>query len=146
MNAVYEGGCLCGAVRYRFSGQPTVVQVCHCRYCQRRLGSSYAELAYFQAECLESLTGDLVEYEHRSDESGRWLRNRFCRECGTTVLIALEVHPRIGVHLGTLDNPELLSPVRHIFTRSKRSWVQIPDGMMTFAKLPPLPPPLTPAR
>lgn len=133
----YVGGCICGAVRYRFVGAPTVVQVCHCRYCQRRLASAFAELAYFPADCLESISGQLAEYEHHSDETGRWLRTRFCVLCGTTVLISLQASPRIGVHLGTLDDPEQLSPQRHIFARSKRSWVHIPSGATTFPEMPP---------
>jgi hypothetical protein len=140
--AQYTGGCICGAVRYRFVGEPTTVQVCHCRYCQRRLGTSFAELAYFSPSCLQSLIGQLAEYEHRSNESGRWLRSRFCVQCGTTVLIALEYSPRIGLHLGTLDDPEQLVPTRHIFTRSKRAWVQIPNGATTFPGMPPPPAPL----
>ena len=143
MRNVCEGGCLCGAVRYRFEGEPTVVQVCHCRYCQRRLGTACAELAYFSSEFLKSVEGDLVEYEHRSDESGRWLRNRFCPRCGTTVFLTLQVSPRIGVHLGTMDDPEQLSPWRHVFTRSKRSWLHIPDGMKTYEQMPPVPQPVT---
>ena len=141
MTVVCEGGCLCGAVRYRFEGEPMVVQVCHCRYCQRRLGTSCAELAYFSTEYLKLLEGTLVEYEHRSDESGRWLKHRFCPHCGTTVFITLQVSPRVGVHLGTMDDPEQLSPWRHLFTRSKRSWVKIPDGMKTYESMPPVQPP-----
>ncbi len=142
MTDVYEGGCLCGAVRYRFEGEPTTIQVCHCRYCQRRLGTACAELAYFSPERLKSLDGHLAEYEHRSDESGRWLRHRFCPQCGTTVLLTVQVSPRIGLHLGTLDKPEQLSPWRHIFTRSKRPWVQIPDGLETYEQMPPAPLPM----
>jgi hypothetical protein len=124
-------------------GQPVVVQACHCRYCQRRLGTAFAELAYFPADCLAFLQGALVEYEHRSDETGRWLRHRFCPRCGTTVMITVQISQRIGVHLGTLDDPERLPPQRHIFSRSKRAWVRIPPGSQTFERLPtsaPVPP------
>jgi hypothetical protein len=90
--------------------------------------------------CLQSLSGQLCEYEHRYDESGRWLRHRFCVRGGPTVLISLEHSPRIGLHLGSSNDPEQLVPTRHVFIRSKRSWVRIPDGATTFPGMPPPPP------
>lgn len=33
--SVAEGGCMCSAIRYRISGQPTNSMVCHCRSCRR---------------------------------------------------------------------------------------------------------------
>jgi hypothetical protein len=141
MSKVLEGGCLCSAVRYRVTGEPRIVQVCHCRYCQRRLGTAFAELAYFASSQLELLDGALAEYEHRSDESGRWLRHRFCPRCGTTVLITLELSPLTGVHLGTLDDPEALPTVRHIWTRSKRPWVNPPEEAQCFSAMANAPPP-----
>jgi len=74
MENVYEGGCVCGAVRYRARGEPAIAAVCHCRFCQRRLGSAFSTVAYFEEPNVEVLQGHVSEYEHRSDESGRWLR------------------------------------------------------------------------
>lgn len=78
MENVCEGGCLCGAVRYRVRGKPVVSVVCHCKFCQRRLGSAFATFAYFDETNVEFIQGHVTEYEHRSDESGRWLRMQFC--------------------------------------------------------------------
>jgi len=77
------GGCACGAVRYRVQGNPVVGTVCHCRFCQKRLASAFAVLASFKEAAVEVLQGELSEVEHRSDESGRWLRMSFCPKCGT---------------------------------------------------------------
>ena len=44
---VHEGGCLCGAVRYRVHGKPALTAVCHCTFCQRRLASAFAMVAFF---------------------------------------------------------------------------------------------------
>ena len=69
-----EGGCLCGAVRYRVKGEPVRSSACHCTYCQRRTGSAFGVGAYFRENDVEIMRGDLKAYEYRSDESGRWLR------------------------------------------------------------------------
>ena len=130
MDDVHEGGCVCGAVRYRVRGHPVFGAVCHCRYCQRRLGSAFATVAYFDAANVEVVRGDLTEYEHHSDESGRWLRMRFCPRCGTTVTHTTEVRPGMrAIAVGTLDDAEWLRLDRHIWIRSKRPWVSIPPDV-----------------
>jgi hypothetical protein len=72
-----EGGCVCGAVRYRVEGEPVRNSVCSCTFCQRRTGSAFGFGAYFKAEQV-AVKGRLNTYEHRSDETGRWLRFEFC--------------------------------------------------------------------
>ena len=84
-SASREGGCLCGAVRYRVTGEPVRSSACHCTYCQRRTGSAFGVGAYFRDNDVEIMRGDLKTYEYRSDESGRWLKTQFCTGCGTTV-------------------------------------------------------------
>jgi len=83
MSDLHFGGCACGTVRYRVHGMPSVSTVCHCRFCQRRLASAFAVLATFPEQSVEITQGELAECEHRSDESGRWLKMRFCPTCGT---------------------------------------------------------------
>ena len=130
-----EGGCVCGAVRYRVSGTPAVTSACHCRYCQRRTGSAFATLAYFDEANVRIVKGEVTEYEHRSDESGRWLRTQFCPRCGTTVTIAVEARPGMrGIALGTLDDQDSLRIERHIWLKSKRPWVLIPSDVTTFPR------------
>jgi hypothetical protein len=71
MTAIHEGGCLCGAVRYRVRGEPARGSACHCTFCQKRSGSAFGIGVYFNDDAVESLTGDRKSYEHRSDETGR---------------------------------------------------------------------------
>lgn len=47
VSGFHEGGCLCGAVRYRTEGLPVFTIVCHCRACQHRTGSAFGIGAYF---------------------------------------------------------------------------------------------------
>jgi hypothetical protein len=135
MEKAHEGGCVCGAVRYHVRGKPAVTSACHCRYCQRRTGSAFATLAYFDEANVRIVKGDVAEYEHRSDETGRWLRTQFCPRCGTTVAIAVEARPGMrGIALGTLDDPDWLPIERHIWVNSKRPWVLIPSDVTTFPR------------
>jgi len=71
----HEGGCVCGAVRYRVINAPARTSACHCRFCQRRTGSAFGIGAYFREADVEILSGELKTYEHRSDETQRWLRS-----------------------------------------------------------------------
>jgi hypothetical protein len=130
MNETHEGGCACGAVRYQVVGQPAVCQVCHCRFCQRRTGSAFGTVAYFDERDVRFLQGELQTYEHHSDETGRWLKTQFCPRCGTTVTHTVEIRPGLrAIALGTLDDPEWPTIQRHIWVQSKRSWVSIPADM-----------------
>ena len=70
---MHEGGCLCGAVRYRVTNAPFRTGVCHCRFCQRRTGSAFGVGVYFKKDDFALTRGSLKSYEYRSDESGRWL-------------------------------------------------------------------------
>ena len=130
MNDVHGGGCVCGSVRYQISGEPVICQVCHCRFCQRRSGSAFGTVAYFEERDVTFLQGELRTYEHHSDESGRWLKMQFCPRCATTVTHTVEMRPGLrAIAMGTLDDPEWPPFQRHIWVRSKRSWVSIPAEM-----------------
>lgn len=133
MSNFHFGGCACGAVRYRVDGEPVLGTVCHCRFCQRRLASAFALLATFDEDKVELLQGEVAEREYRSDESGRWLRMRFCPGCGTTVSHTAELRPgKRTVAGGTFDEPGWFRIDRHIWARSKLPWVTIPAGVAVY--------------
>ena len=135
MTDTHLGGCACGAVRYRVQGNPVLGTVCHCRFCQRRLSSAFAVLASFNEDAVENLQGEQAEVEHRSDESGRWLRMRFCRECGTTISHTAELRPGLRtIAGGTFDDPTWFGIDRHIWVQSKLPWVFIPENVATYAQ------------
>lgn len=130
MNLTHEGGCVCGAVRYRAAGQPALAQACHCAFCQRRTGSAFGLVVAFKEDRVELTGGPTAQYEHRSDESGRWLRSHFCSTCGTTVLITLERNPGVRVIPGgTFDDPKWFKLTRHIWTRSAHDWIVFPPDV-----------------
>ncbi len=132
MSEIHEGGCLCGDVRYTTRGNPAVVIVCHCTWCQRRTGTAFAVMASFERDQVR-VTGKAVStYRSKSDESGRWLDLEFCPACGTSIGFTLEWAPNVrAINSGTFDQPNWISTQKqkfhHIFTRSAQDWTQVTD-------------------
>jgi len=137
MEVVHEGGCLCGAVRYRTTAPPLRVTICHCTFCQRFTGSAYlVEPIFRRADVALSGTPPRT-YEHRSDGSGKRVTLNFCATCGTTLYLDLERFPDIlGLCGGTFDDPNWFDrgqgTCRHIFTRSAQDGVMLPAGIETY--------------
>ena len=128
----YEGGCACGAVRYRLTAPPLFTHCCHCRDCQRQTGSAFVVNALIETDCLEVLSGAPKAHEVRTD-SGRPHDIHRCPACGTAVWSDYGRRPYLRfVRVGTLDDPESITPDVHIFTRSKLPWVRVPDGARAF--------------
>lgn len=120
------GGCMCGAVRFKTTGEPSRVTVCHCTWCQRRTGTAFGTEVVFSGDQVE-MTGDVACYRHTSDESGRWLDVEFCRRCGTNLGFTLEAVPGVRtLPAGAFDDPTWITAdrytFRHVFLRSRREW------------------------
>lgn len=120
----YEGGCLCGDIRFLVSDEPDRVAVCHCRYCQLRTGAPFGSLAYFVSSEVKLLEGSLTDYSFTS-ESGTGWTTKFCSKCATTLFVELEKRPGLtGVSYATFDPPTFHFPItREVFTRSKAHFV-----------------------
>jgi len=84
MSDAREGGCQCGAVRYRVVGEPVMVGVCHCMQCQRQSGSAFGMSFIVPKEAFELLSGSLKTFTRTSDSS-RPVVCAFCPECGTRI-------------------------------------------------------------
>jgi hypothetical protein len=135
MTRSHEGGCVCGDVRYRITGEPALATICHCKFCQKRTGSAFSEPVVFKLEQVAFSGGSRTIYEHNSDESGRWLRMEFCPRCGTTVSWTAQRRPGMrGISGGTLDDPDWVHGRTHIWTRSVQQWMVIPPDAECFEK------------
>ena len=124
-----EGGCDCKAVRYRMESAPLFVHCCHCRWCQRESGASFALNAMIEADRVIKL-GIAPEWVNTPSESGLGQRIARCPVCRVAVWghYAGSGPVVTFVRVGTLDNPDLLPPDIHIFTRSKQPWLALPPG------------------
>jgi len=128
-----EGGCACGAVRYRMISAPMFVHCCHCHDCQRQTGSAFVLNALIETDRVEISSGEPRAFLMRSD-SGRPHRVFRCPACGTAVWSEYGgLRSLRFVRVGTLDDPSALAPNVHIYVRSKLSWVTLPDDVPAFA-------------
>lgn len=127
-----EGGCQCGQVRYRITGKPSAVVVCHCVECQRQSGSAFGMTVSIPRNAFAVVRGVLKSFRRMSD-AGRPMDGYFCPECGTRIYHASEVTPDvIRLKAGTLDDTTGLAPTMHFWTRSKQSWFEIPASARAF--------------
>ncbi len=134
-NFTFEGGCTCRAARYRMISKPLFVHCCHCRWCQRETGASFALNAMIEADRVMLLKGE-VEIVNTPSNSGKGQKIVRCPVCR----IALwSNYAGAGdairfVRVGTLDEPDRLPPDIHIFTSSKQPWVVLPTDVPAVAE------------
>jgi hypothetical protein len=133
------GGCVCGQARFRTTGDPPRVTICHCKWCQRRTGSAFGTEVIFNAGQVE-ITGETISrYRHLSDESGRWLDVEFCSACGTNLGFTLEAAPGLRtLPAGAFDESDWIVPdrvnIRHVFLRSRRNWSDLSPSVEQYER------------
>ncbi len=132
MDAPLEGGCSCGAVRYRLLSAPMFVHCCHCTDCQRQTGSAFVLNALIESDRVELLSREPVGITMPT-ESGLPHDIYRCPKCQVAVW---SDYGRRGVlrfvRIGTLDDPTAIAPDVHIYTRSKLPWVVLPKDVPAF--------------
>jgi hypothetical protein len=131
MSALREGGCSCGSVRYRLASDPLVVHCCHCLNCQRQTGSAFAINLMIEADRVE-LLGDAPQPVEVPRDDGSTQRIFRCPTCQVAVFSEYGRPDVRYVRAGTLDEPSRVTPDVHIFTKSKVSWVGIPETTPAF--------------
>ena len=127
-----EGGCACGAVRYRLASGPLFVHCCHCLNCQRQTGSAFVINLLIEADRVRLLAAepDLVAVPRGTGKKQKIWR------CGTCQIAIYSQYTRRDVWFvrgGTLDDPSTVQPDVHIYTRSKLPWVSLPETVPAYA-------------
>ena len=127
------GGCACGAIRYRVTQAPLIVHACHCRDCQRLTGSAFVINLWIERDFVE-LDHSLPKFHRLSAGSGQAHDVYYCERCGTRLWSRFAAVPgdTMLLRAGTLDDPAAVTPDVHIYTRSKLSWVRLPEGARAF--------------
>jgi len=132
MPGTFEGGCACGAVRYKLTSPPMFVHCCHCRDCQRQTGSAFVLNALIEADRVSLLSGNLEEVILSTD-SGTGQKVYRCPSCKIAVWSVYGGVDKLRfVRIGTLDDPTALTPDVHIYVRSKLPWVRLPEDVPAF--------------
>ena len=125
-----EGGCFCGAIRYRADGEPTQVNHCHCRMCQRLSGAPVVTWATFKAGQVQFLTGG-PKWLESSDKASR----AFCANCGTQLVWRSNRHAdEVDLTAASLDDPNSVKPDLHIWTESQLDWMGMSDRLPRYGR------------
>ena len=140
MKPPIEGGCACGAVRYRCDAEPLMTFQCHCRDCQRASGGPFVAAAVFPAASVTFTRGAPKRYATPSTAGGHHIRG-FCETCGSR-LTGGESDQRssiIGITAASLDDPGAFKPQMHFFVSHAQPWDVINDGLPQYDLYPPEP-------
>ncbi|MEO7390911.1 MAG: GFA family protein [Ramlibacter sp.] len=106
---------------------PLFVNCCHCRWCQRETGASFAINAMIEADRV-TLLGAEPELVDTPSASGQGQKIARCPKCRIAVWSNYSgAGPGVRfVRVGTLDQPDHLPPEIHIFTETRQPWVVLP--------------------
>ena len=129
-----EGGCVCGAVRYRLLEDPLELHVCHCPNCQTVSGSAFVMCMPVHTRSLELLQGEPKLFSFTSPD-GLAKRNRQCPDCGSCIWGEI-TDKIVALQAGTLDDTSWLKPIAHIFTSRAQPWVTIPTDVLLYERQP----------
>lgn len=131
MNKVnLNGSCLCGAVRYRASGQEKRFYHCHCGRCRKVTGTGHASNLFIEGE-LEWLGGEELLTSYVPPGATRF-RNRFCSICGSRMPRYDEGYGTVFIPAGSLDVEPGMQPEARIFCGSRSSWSCCDTGIPEF--------------
>lgn len=130
-----EGGCHCGAVRYRVEGEPIYHAICHCSDCRRATGAPLVSWALFPNARFQVTQGKAELYA--SSENAR---RHYCGDCGTSLFYTNEtVFPDMtDIQSATLDIPDAIALGIHVQTAERIGWMEKAHELPQFERYPPL--------
>ena len=131
-----QGGCYCGALRYRATGEPLMRAQCHCRECQYITGGSPNVFMAMPAATFTYTKSQPKQFSRKDLPNP--VTREFCAECGTHVVTRAPALPgAVIVKVGSLDDPKAFGmPQVAIFTIDKQAFHQIPAGVAAFERVP----------
>ena len=125
MATVGEGGCFCGAIRYRIEGRPSNSMVCHCQTCRRVAASPVVAWVTFAKESFAIVKGKPAEFR-----SSPPVLRTFCLACGTPLTYAHDNQKAtLDVTTCSLDDPAAFPPTHHSWLSHNVPWVRFGDGL-----------------
>jgi len=122
----YQGGCLCGNVRFEIIGNIKNIVFCHCTQCRKAQGSAFATNGNIDKNDFKFTAGEdqLTAYQEGH------LTKFFCQQCGSPIISKNTAYPNtVRIRLGAIETPITEKPEAHIFTTSKADWDDICDDL-----------------
>jgi hypothetical protein len=115
-----SGSCLCGAVRYRATGEPVRFYHCHCSRCRKASGTGHASNLFLKGS-LAVLAGADKIASYKVPEAERFT-TVFCRTCGSRLPRFIEKVGMVLIPAGSLDTEPSITPQARIFVDSRTVW------------------------
>lgn len=135
MKKPITGGCICGAVSYEILSDPVGAGNCHCRSCQRSVGTAYMPVLFVPFQALV-ITGKYKEYATQS-ASGNTMNRGFCPQCGTALFGRNSGSDTIRpVNAATLDDPSIYQPHMNFWVSDAQPWDFMNPDLPKFEKNP----------
>ncbi len=131
----FTGGCLCGSVRYRVSGEVLRFYHCHCGRCRKMNGAGHASNIMLKGVELEWLQGEALLGQYKVPEAERFY-SRFCKQCGSPLPRDFPNHGMVIVPAGSLDSDPGVRPEARIFWDSRAEWSCEAGELPTFSEYP----------
>ena len=122
-----DGGCQCGKIRYRLTGKPLMLYVCHCSDCQKQSGSAFGMSLIMARGQVEFFQGEeLLRSWDTLGGNGRIKRCHYCPDCGTRIMHGSDdARQDVSIKAGSLDDTRGLKPSAHIWLQSAQPWVSV---------------------
>lgn len=136
MSEPYTGGCACGAIRYKISAEPMLMNDCQCRQCQRESGTGHASHVTFPRSAV-SVEGEATHWDLVGDK-GTVKTRAFCPTCGSPVYMTFRDMPDYFiVRAGSLDDPSRYRPQLVTWTAAGYAWDHLDRDVPKFDRMPP---------
>ncbi|MFZ4760923.1 MAG: GFA family protein [Burkholderiaceae bacterium] len=142
-----DGACLCGAIRYEATIDPTRIRICHCTQCQVQSGTTFRISVLVPAAQFRLLSGEPKVYV-KTAESGNPRALAFCPDCGTALWGTSPTEPTAySLRLGTARQRRELVPSVQLWAGEAMPWL---SQLATMPQLErqsgrPMPPPAGPS-
>jgi hypothetical protein len=119
----FEGGCLCGAVRFVASGQPKSIYWCHCQSCRSHTGAPVSAFALFDCQAYTVTKGAITKFDSTPGQT----RRGFCGRCGSTLTCeSLPGPTETHFHIGAFDQAARLQPTsKQYFPEERLPWLHL---------------------
>lgn len=130
-----EGGCLCGAVRYKATAEPMMVGHCYCVDCRKSSGTTHCTHAMVPDPAF-SATGE-IKFHDRPADSGSIISRGFCPICGSAILSRNSAMPGItAIRVSSLDDLNAVEPQMTVYASRAPAWAPLDRGKPVFEVMP----------
>lgn len=136
MDKLRTARCSCRKVELVCAGEPRRVYACACIECQRCTGTAFAYRAIYPDTAIVAQEGETRSWR-RQGESGAWLEQHFCIECGSVVFMRAEtLKDAVSVSAGCFEDPDFPPPQKLHWPERRHRWLRpevVPDARSSTA-------------